>query len=633
MLNEEQIKFIKENMNKHSIKWIAKELNIKRKKLKREIKILNITPAKNKKIAPPPYLPVSINRKNRKIISLLILIIVAFTVLGYVSSFENGFIWDDEYLILLNPQIKSFSNIRSVFTTYVGYGSGNVNIFYRPLQELSNMIDYFLWAEDPIGYHLTNAILHSLTAAVLFLFIFYITNNIFVSFFSGILFGVHPINTEAVTYIAGRADSLYSLFFLSALVFYVRFCNSVALSKKNVKLYLLSLIFFAFALLSKELSIILPLILIIYLYILLEGRIITKKFNFLVKTCLGYIILLIPYAALRTNAVGSVKLAPSIFAEVPLFCRIITFFKTVLVYLGLLLFPHGLHMERRIRVAYSLNESFAFFAFLTVTAILFCGFWMLKKNRTVSFFIFWFFITLLPVSNIVPINSLIAEHWVYMAQAGFFVIIFLCLYDIYKRFLISKALKISAVALLCTIVFFYMQATIERNKDWKDEITFFKATLKYHPNNSKLHLNLGNTYSEKGMREEALAEYHEAAKLRKDFHTAYGNIGSIYIEEGNLVKAKENLTKAIDIKYDFPMAHYNLGYLYHLEGNLEKAKEELSLSLKFQPSLYIAHNLISEIYIKENKKGLAKKHLESSLKIYSDQPETLSMLKNLSQQQ
>ncbi|NQT22131.1 MAG: tetratricopeptide repeat protein [Candidatus Omnitrophica bacterium] len=628
-MKPEHKKYILENINKYSVKLIAKKLNIKYKKLKKEIKNLNIKPTESNKIAISPYLPTSINRKNRKIVSLLVLIIVVFTMLSYVNSLKNDFIWDDEYLILLNPQIKSFSHIKDVFKTYVGYGSGNVNNFYRPLQELSNMIDYFLWAEDPIGFHLTNVILHSLTAAVLFLFIFYITNNIFVSFFTGILFGVHPINTQAVTYIAGRADSLYSLFFLLALVLYVRFCNSVALSKKNVKLYLLSLLFFAFALLSKELSIILPLILLTYLYILLKGRITTRKFNFLVKTWLGYIILLIPYAVLRTNAVGSVKLAPSIFAKVPLFYRIITFFKTILIYLGLLFFPHGLHMERRIQVARTLNESFAFFAFLTVVAILFCGFWMLKKNRTVSFFIFWFFITLLPVSNIVPINSLIAEHWVYMAQVGFFVIIFLCLYNIYTKFLTTKLLKISGMALLCVVVFFYMFATIERNKDWKDEITFFKATLKYHPNNPKLHLNLGNTYSEKGMKDEALAEYNEALRLRKDNYIAYGNIGSIYIGKGNFVKAKENLTKAIDIKYDFPMAHYNLGRIYYHEGNLGKAKEELSLSLKFQPSLYIAHNLMGKVYIKENKKDVAKKHLESSLKIYPDQPEEARILRTL----
>ena len=84
-------------------------------------------------------------------------------MLSYVNSLKNGFIWDDEYLILLNSQIKSITHVKDVFTTYVGYGSGNVNNFYRPLQELSNMIDYFLWAEDPLGFHLTNVILHGRT--------------------------------------------------------------------------------------------------------------------------------------------------------------------------------------------------------------------------------------------------------------------------------------------------------------------------------------------------------------------------------------------------------------------------------------------------------------------------------------
>jgi len=568
-------------------------------------------------------------RVTRWKVMLLIAVIALASFAAYFNSLKGDFIWDDEYLITLNTQIKSFSHIGDVFKNYVGYGSGNVNNFYRPLQELTDMTDYFLWGEHPFGFHLTNVLLHAAAAVAAFFFVFYCTGSMTASFFSGLFFGVHPINSEAVSYIAGRADPLYALFFFMSLAFYIRFVNRSIKARKTGFLYQFSLAAFILALLSKELAFILPFVVIAYLFVYIKGRVSPYLFGYLLKTWAGFAGVLAGYGILRATVLNFQQVAPpSVFAQVPLLWRLITFFKTIMVYLGLMISPHDLHMERRIGISRSLAEPMACFAVIAVALILWWAWRMRRQNRHVTFFVLWFFILLLPVSNIVPINSLIAEHWVYTAEIGCFAVFFLYVEKIMDR-LPGKAAKALLLAPLLCAALVYMGITIVRNNDWKDEITFFNASLKYNQGNAKLHLNLGNTYYEKGMFDKALQEYQTTIKLQNNYHEAFGNIGAIYLNKRDFPKAIEYLNKAIAIKKDFPMAHYNLGYAYYLMGDYAKAKAELSAAVQLFPTLYAAHNIMTGIYIKEKDIKSAREHARASLEINPAQDEIRELLKKL----
>lgn len=573
------------------------------------------------------YSTPSINQNNKSIVFLLILVVFIFTLLTYINTLKNGFIWDDEYLVLENSYIKSFRYIKDIFKRNTGFSSGNLNNFYRPLQELSNMIDYFLWGRNPMGFHLTNIILHSLTSVMVFIFIFYISNNYFISFLSAILFGIHPINTESVSYIAGRADSLYSFFFLLSIIFYIKFCKRIIESKKGFGFYLVALMGFIFSLLSKEHSLILPIIILLYLYAILKGKIQDDKFMFLKLTWSGYVLIFIIYIIIRNTILDFSKFeTASMYTSIPLFSRLITFFKGILVYIGLLIFPYNLHMERSIGISRSLLEPLSLIAISFIIAILFLAFKAYKENRLMTFFILWFFIMLLPVSNIVPLNSLIAEHWIYLSQIGLFAIAALHIQLIYKRLLRTKKTKTIGTGVLICLLIPYIFATIKQNAVWRDEITFFKKTLEYEPENAKLHLNLGLTYIENGMEKEALKEWEEAARLRKDYTEAYANIGTLYLGRKDFIKAGEYLTKAINIRYNYPWAHFNLGFLYYLQGNLDNAEKEFKVTLQQFPDFYKAHNLLAKVYLRENRSDLAKQYLQSSLRIYSNQPEIAALL-------
>ncbi|MBD3379674.1 MAG: tetratricopeptide repeat protein [Candidatus Omnitrophica bacterium] len=564
----------------------------------------------------------TINKGNMlKIASAAILIfIVAFMV--YFNVLKGDFIWDDEYLILNNSQIKTFAHLPNVFRTYVGYGSENINNFYRPVQEISNMIDWFLWGRVSFGFHLTNNILHALVAVLIFIFLFYLAGDIFIAGLAALFWAVHPVHTEAIAYIAGRADPLYSLFMLLSLILFIVYVNGVEKGRKTTGAYFFSIIAFVLSLLSKEIILTMPLLVFLYALYFVKGRGRAGIFRKIRWHWVPYAGIVFVYGYLRTSVLDFSDIAPaSVFVKIPLFYRLLTFFRTVVVYFKLLVMPVGLHMERTMPISRNLFEHGGWLAVLLIAGLIWAAVKMFRKNKLISFGIAWFFANLLPVSNIIPINSFLAEHWIYMASIGPFLIFSVGAVHVYRNKIPSK-LYARAVFILLLAVFLslYARATVERNKDWLTEKAFFNSTLKYHPRNARLYLNLGNTYYENKDLDKAIENYEKAIEINKNYAVAYGNIASAHLHRGNLPEAEEYIIKALNMKYNYPIAHYNLGIILFKKGQFEEAIKELKIATEQLPQLFQAWNMMGRAYLKTGKVLKAKEAFENSLKIMPSQP-------------
>ena len=193
--------------------------------------------------------------KKQRIIVLVFLLGIGL----YANTFGNSFVWDDELLVIRNGYIKDWSHFPEIFKINLFHSISRKGNYYRPLQSLSLLFDYSLWGLRPFGYHLTNVLLHIANAVIIYFLIGMISRSRRISLLTALLFLVHPIHTQAVTYISGRADPLAAFFFLLAFYLYVK---SVALNK--LAPYLGSLLFFLLALLSKEAALIFPLTLLLY---------------------------------------------------------------------------------------------------------------------------------------------------------------------------------------------------------------------------------------------------------------------------------------------------------------------------------------------------------------------------------
>ncbi|HCA42753.1 MAG TPA: hypothetical protein DEP28_05815, partial [Bacteroidetes bacterium] len=204
---------------------------------------------------------------KKNILNYLILIAVVFAV--YFNSLENQFVFDDESVIQTNSSLTTLSSIPKYFTGDDGFHKV-IGKYYRPVVSTSYNIDYAIWGLNPFGFHLTNIIIHLIATLILFRLlqlIFIKQKNVnLIALLGTLIFAVHPIHTEAVSWVSGRTDSFFTIFFFASFLYYLKYTGYPDFENKNNKYLYISLIYFAFGLLTKEMIVTLPVILIFFDY-------------------------------------------------------------------------------------------------------------------------------------------------------------------------------------------------------------------------------------------------------------------------------------------------------------------------------------------------------------------------------
>jgi len=314
---------------------------------------------------------------NKTWIHIILIFFLGLAI--YAGSLNGRFIWDDKSLVEDNLYIREWSGIRGFFS---GEVTTHHSLFpkyyriYRPLQLVTYAADYSLWKLNASGYHLTNILLHISVALLAYWLFGILYNNSFLSLLAGIFFVVHPINTEAVSYIAGRSDSLCGIFMLSSLILYIK-----AQDIGRAGLYIFALLLYIGALLSRETSLVLPVLLLLYHYSF-KKKIDLRAFLFFLLITLGYVFL-----------------RPSFYIADPFSAaflrRIPGFFVAVTDYIRLLFLPLDLHMEYGDRL-FAITEPRAVMGFFIVVSLVAYAWIKRKTDRLIFFSISWFFILLLP---------------------------------------------------------------------------------------------------------------------------------------------------------------------------------------------------------------------------------------------
>ena len=197
-------------------------------------------------------------QKIKPLLHIILLLLIGLYV--YAGSLHNEFLWDDHTYMVTNPNIKDFSLLPRLFTTNMASTYVQDSRYYRPLQMFTYMMDYSLWKLNPQGYHITNILLHLLVSLTLYCFVSLLSGKRSLAFFTSLVFVIHPIHISAVDFIAGRASSLSSLFILLSMIFYIKCVDE----KNRTKNYILLIAAYILALLSKEISLILPFLLVLY---------------------------------------------------------------------------------------------------------------------------------------------------------------------------------------------------------------------------------------------------------------------------------------------------------------------------------------------------------------------------------
>jgi len=508
---------------------------------------------------------------------LLFISIVIFII--YSHAFTNGFIWDDTFLIIKNGFIRDLSFLDEAFTTDLFAYTGLRSNFYRPIQTLSYMFDYSIWGLKPLGYHLGNILIHLLNVGLVFFLSKAISKNNRSSIIAALLFAIHPVHTEAVSYVSGRADLLVSAFLLAGLLLYIK---SSHLGNKQKNVYLLvSAVFFLFALLSKEIALIFPLILLFYDRCFNYDNAM-RKARVVCFRYLPFLLVVIIYFLLRNYAFHE-YIAHSAEIKITLYERLLTIPKIILEYLKILILPLDLHMDRYVEPENSLL-SLKFFIPGVIVVMLFSLFFTLKeKYRDVFFAAGWFLIFLLPSLNLIKINAAIAEHWLYLPSIGFFLIVAMAM-SAMLRFSHNGA-KAATIILLLVICGFWGYKTFERDAQWGRPEFFFKKIIKDSGEwqVDRPYLNLALLYYGRQEYVLALGYVEKTLEINPVNVKALVLLGGLYGVKGENIQAIEQFKKAVALDERNPEAYYNLGIVYAKMDKLDEAIVLWKKTLELNP--------------------------------------------------
>lgn len=564
--------------------------------------------------------------------TFLLLLIFSVTLFAavfsaYSSSMRNEFVWDDRNFIMESPYVHDFSRWRELFAHNVGFSGGARNNFYRPVYSLLNAANFLASGGQSFIFHWTNAFLHAACAALVMTLFFLVARDAFVAFAAALLFAVHPVQTQAVTYIAGRADPLYSLFALLSMVFFVTYIRNRA--KKWT--YVLSLSAFAAALLSKETAIVTPFYMALIVYANRGAGRSPERAR--LADLAPFFLLLGFYGVLRLTVLDFSKIAHSglVIPPTAFYARALTACKAVFMYFRFLFYPAGFQMETYLPTARSIAEGASLAAVMGVVLLAGLVYYANKRDKLVFFGLAWYFMGLLPVLNLFPMNANVAVHWLYLPSAGLFFVLSL----IFRRF--TGALTAGRGAALGGSVFLASVLAVgavlggvtwKKNAEWRDEETLYKHVLLYS-RTPRVYVNLGNIYTRKGDFDNAVKYYMLAKEIAPGQTEIYVNLGYVYIAKRDYSKAEEVLRQGVAISPRHANAHFNLGVAYANMGRLQEAVLEIKKTLELNPNHTAALNTIGKIYLRLGEAAMAREAFTRSLAIDAQQHEIKKIVETL----
>jgi hypothetical protein len=562
---------------------------------------------------------INISPDRQKLIVYLVLTVVTLAVFWQVHQYD--FInFDDNMYVIENSHIQSgitLGEFRWAFSTkYLG--------LWNPLVWLSLMLDYQLHGLNAGGYHLTNVILHVMSTLLLFWLFNRMTGAIWRSAFVAALFALHPLHVESVVWIAERKDVLSAFFWMLTLCLYVYYTE-----KPVIRRYLLVLLCFACALMSKPMVITLPVIMILLDYWpldRLQSRKIGPNLTDIVPVSTNQ------EEALKKNisSPNDQKLSkPKIAGIIPLWqlWEKIPFF-ILSVVLVIITFhnsntpnmPDTLDLKHFPLISRIANAPVAFVTYLEKTfwphdMAIFYPFsdqiplWQVMGTSLLILVIsvavivmikrlpymftgwLWFSITIAPVIGIIQVSITapyaMADRYHYLPSIGLAVMMAWGIPTLIKSESIRKKFLFPAGIIFLAIISFLSWSQCGY---WKNSIILFNHTLKVTDYNWLIYYNRGRAYQGLGNYRQAIEDYDRAIEIKPDYANAYYNRGHAYQGLGNYRQAIEDYGRAIEIKPDYAEVYNNRGVAYALLGNYRQAFEDFNRAIEIKPGFTDAYN-------------------------------------------
>jgi tetratricopeptide (TPR) repeat protein len=532
-------------------------------------------------------------------------ILILCAVLPYLTTLGNGFVSDDYNEILNNPYLRSFSHLKEIFSTntLAHLGARGVTNYYRPVSIFGFLLCYQAFGPLPYGFHLANLLLNAAVVCLLFALTERMFRNRTLAFVTAALFALHPIHSEAVAWVSAVTDLDIGLFFLLTFWFFLgvgRPAPSGAAGRwgagRSDWARVGTAASFVLALLSKEQAVAIPLLATLYEHFYRDDH---SETSWREKVGRYYALWLVLFAYIlfRIRFFGSftaVLLTPQVtWYEAFLSAFVLQgeyVWKSLCpVYLSAYYAFHKSVSALDLRVLAGLGV-------LLLCAALFALLW--RRVRLVSFGLLWFFATLAPVLNARWIGpNVFNERYLYLPSAG------LCwiaawggleFWDWVSRR--PRAMRGALAGGLGVLVLLAVTRVVTRNRDWQNDVTFYRTTLAHEPDAPGFWINLGTAYWNGGNPEEAEVQWRQAEALAPNNAMVLNNLGLVYARKKDYGKAVGYFERSMRRRPTYTDAHVNLGRVFAEQGMKGPAELQLRAAAALAPLDIHARNALGKFY-------------------------------------
>jgi Tfp pilus assembly protein PilF len=502
-------------------------------------------------------------------------ILAAGAIAVYSRTFPIPLFFDDRAAIIDNSTIRHWGTAwwPPINTTASG----------RPILNLSLAINYAVSGTAGWSYHALNLAIHVLAGLTLFGIVRRTLARRAeaaaspLAFFAALLWTLHPLQTEAVTYVIQRAESLMGLFYLLTLYCFIRGAEA---NGRQRLWFPLSVVACLLGMATKEVTVSAPLIVLLYDRTFVAGSF-REAWHRRRWLHLSLAATWLPLAGLVASAGWNRNGMAGFDVGITPWAYWLTQFEAVTRYLWLAVWPHPLVFEYG---TFWVNQAteMSLYALLVVglaVAVLVA----LWRRPVLGFLGAWFFAILAPTSVVPGRLQMIVEHRMYLPLAAVMTLVVIGIHAAVRR---QSWVVFAALALGLGML------TARRNEDYRSELTIWSDTLAKRPNNERAHYNLGNAWLEvPGRLNDAIAQYEEALRLNPDYAEAHNSLGFAWaLTPGRLDDARAQFAEALRLDPHCASAHTNLGNVWsEMPGRLNDAIAQYEEALRLDPDYAEAH--------------------------------------------
>lgn len=532
--------------------------------------------------------------------SLLICLVLAAIVLAvFFPALHNTFTgYDDGDYVVNNPHVNTGLSRANVAWAFTSVHANN----WHPLTWLSHALDASLYGLAPTGHHLTSLLFHIANTLLLFLWLAGLTGRLVPSAFVALAFGLHPLHVESVAWVAERKDVLSTFFWFLTLIAWTAYTK-----RPNLARYLVTALFLTAGLLSKQMLVTAPvLLLLLDIWPLKRGlRLLEKLPLFALSVAASVTVILVQRNTGATSSLQQLPVDLRLANAVLAYCRYLAKVAWPVNLSAFYPFPGSIP-------AWQLAASAA--CLLALSAL---AFFRRKQNPWFALGWAWYVVTLLPVIGIIQVGmQSMADRYTYVPIIGLFIA------GAFEAEALApgakRILSISAIAL----VSFWTTLTWKQIPVWHDGLTLFTQALVADPNNFVAHDNLGVELDRRGRFDEALFQYRETLRLKPGDRNGETNFALASFAKADRLIAANQPDQALSVireglrfRPQNALAHAQIGRILQDRKQLPEALKEFQEAARLDPNLAAAHLGLAVLYSWSGKTMDARTEFETTLRL------------------